>query len=150
MDYKYIEQLLERYWQCETSLKEEEILRSFFMQEEVPAWLLHYKPLFTQAKEQPLGDDFDERILSLIDEMSEPVRAKTISLTQRLMPLFKAAAIVAIVLTLGNAAQAPWDKGWDDPKAEYAKYHSQKTDSTNILPMQAENLNDSTKIIENL
>ena len=144
MDYKYIEQLLERYWQCETSLKEEEILRSFFMQEEVPAWLLHYKPLFTQDKEEPLGDDFDERILSMTREMSEPVRAKTISLTHRLMPLFKAAAIVAIVLTLGNAAQAPWDKGWEDPKAEYAKYHSQKVDSTDILPMQAENLNDST------
>ena len=25
MDYKYIEQLLERYWQCETSLEEEGI-----------------------------------------------------------------------------------------------------------------------------
>ena len=30
MDYKYIEQLLERYWNCETSLEEEQILRSFF------------------------------------------------------------------------------------------------------------------------
>ena len=32
MDYKYIEQLLERYWQGETSLQEEAILRSFFSQ----------------------------------------------------------------------------------------------------------------------
>jgi hypothetical protein len=145
MDYKYIEQLLERYWQCETSLKEEEILRSFFMQEEVPAWLLHYKPLFIlqQEKEQPLGDEFDERMMAIIDEMSEPVRAKTIRITHRLMPLFKAAAIVAIVLTLGNAAQAPWDRGWDDPKIEYAKYHQQLTDSSNVQPMQAENLVDS-------
>ena len=30
MDYKYIEQLLERYWNCETSLEEEQILRAFF------------------------------------------------------------------------------------------------------------------------
>ena len=30
MDYKYIEQLLERYWQCETTLQEENILRAFF------------------------------------------------------------------------------------------------------------------------
>ena len=29
MDYKYIEQLLERYWQGETTLQEENILRSF-------------------------------------------------------------------------------------------------------------------------
>ena len=43
MDYKYIEQLLERYWQCETSLEEESELRSFFSEEEVPAHLLRYK-----------------------------------------------------------------------------------------------------------
>ena len=30
MDYKYINQLLDRYWKCETSLEEEEILRTFF------------------------------------------------------------------------------------------------------------------------
>ena len=46
MDYKYIEQLLERYWNCETSLEEEQILRSFFRQKEVPAHLLRYKQLF--------------------------------------------------------------------------------------------------------
>lgn len=36
MDYKYINQLLERYWRCETSLEEEDILRSFFSQKDVP------------------------------------------------------------------------------------------------------------------
>ena len=39
MDYKYINQLLERYWKCETSLEEEEILRTFFSQDELPAEL---------------------------------------------------------------------------------------------------------------
>ena len=46
MDYKYIEQLLERYWNCETSLEEEQILRSFFHQKEIPAHLLRYKAMF--------------------------------------------------------------------------------------------------------
>ena len=36
MDYKYIEQLMERYWNAETSLEEESILRSFFSQENNP------------------------------------------------------------------------------------------------------------------
>ena len=63
------------------------------------------------------------------------------------MPLFKAAAIVAIVLTLGNAAQAPWNYGWEDPKDAYARFHQQTTDSVNTLGViQAENVADSTKV----
>ena len=50
MDYKYINQLLERYWRCETSLEEEDILRAFFSLDEVPAELLRYKPLFRYAE----------------------------------------------------------------------------------------------------
>ena len=30
MDYKNIEQLLERYWECETTPQEERILKAFF------------------------------------------------------------------------------------------------------------------------
>lgn len=148
MDYKYIEQLLERYFQCETTLKEEEILRTFFLQEDVPVWLMKYQTLFNYEaqQEEPLGNDFDDRILSLI-EQEEPVKAHALTITQRLKPLFKAAAIVAIVLTLGNAAQAPWDRGWDNPREEYAKFHQQQTDTINIVgPVQAEiKLEDSVK-----
>ncbi len=146
MDYKYIEQLLERYFQCETTLKEEEILRTFFAQDDVPVWLVKYQSLFCYeaAQEQPLGDDFDEHMLNII-EQNAPVKAHVITLTQRLKPLFKAAAIVAIVLTLGNAAQAPWDRGWDNPREEYAKFlEQQHQDSINRLgPIQAENMIDS-------
>ena len=143
MDYKYIEQLLERYWQGEITLQEEAILRNFFSQPDIPEHLRTYQPLFDLEKEEPLGDDFDERILGMIEEEEQP-KAKIVTLTSRLMPLFKAAAIVAIILTLGNAAQAPWNYGWDDPKDEYAKFHQQNADSVRLLnPIQAENVNDS-------
>ena len=143
MDYKYIEQLLERYWQGETTLQEEDILRSFFSQPDIPDNLRKYQPLFSLEQEEPLGDDFDARILEMIGE--EEPKAKVVTLTSRLMPLFKAAAIVAIILTLGNAAQAPWNYGWENPKDEYAKFHQQQNaDSVNMLsPVQAENLTDS-------
>ena len=146
MDYKYIEQLLERYWQCETTLQEEDILRSFFSQPDIPEELQKFQPLFASEQEEPLGDNFDVRILEMIGE--EKPKAKIVTLTSRLMPLFKAAAIVAIILTLGNAAQAPWNYGWDNPKDEYAKYHQQQNvDSVNLLsPVQAENLSDSSLI----
>lgn len=148
MDYKYIEQLLERYWQCETTLEEERILHAFFSQAEVPVWLMKYKPLFDTAaeKEEPLGEDFDKRILAMTEE-PVCVKAQTISLTQRLMPLFKAAAVVAIILTLGNAAQAPWEWGYDDPKS--AVEAAMRTDSIDMgEPVQAENLVDTAQVMQ--
>jgi len=108
MDYKYINQLLERYWQGETSLEEEQILRSFFSQTIVPDELRKYQSLFiyerTQPKQDTLGEDFDERVLSMVGER-QPVKAQVVTMAQRFAPLFKAAAIVAIILTLSNAAQ---------------------------------------------
>ena len=147
MDDKYIEQLLERYWQCETTLQEEAILRTFFSQDDVPAELEQYKALFAaQQHEEILGDDFDARILAMVGQEAEP-KAKVVTLTSRLMPLFRAAAVVAIILTLGNAAQAPWDRGWDDPKDAYAKFQQMhEADSVNTLgTIQAENITDTLK-----
>jgi len=142
MDYKYIEQLLERYWEGETTLQEEAILRTFFNQKDVPADLMKYKSFFDCGlQEETLDDDFDARILSSIGQEEPQVRIISLS---RLKPLFKAAAVVAILLTIGNAAQAPWNYGWDNPQDEYAKYRQQQVDTVNILsPVQAENITDS-------
>lgn len=128
MDYKYIEQLLERYWNCETTLEEEKILRTFFSQKEIPVRLLPYRDLFCYAKqekaEEKLGSDFDERMMALVNE-PEPVKARVISMRRRLMPLFKAAAVVAIILTLGNAAQVAFkgDADTANPATTVQKPH---------------------------
>ena len=149
MDYKYIEQLLERYWLCETTLQEEAILHTFFSQEDVPAELQQYTALFANQKpEEALGDDFDARILAMVGQEENKPKAKIVTLTSRLMPLFRAAAVVAIILTIGNAAQAPWDRGWDDPKDAYAKFQQMHAaDSVSTLgTIQAENITDTVKV----
>ena len=101
-----MEQLLERYWRCETSLEEEARLRAFFSEGDVPEHLLRYKDLFVYQRlqqEERLGEDFDARVLA---EVEVPVvKAKRLTLTARLMPLFRAAAAVAVVLSLGNVMQ---------------------------------------------
>lgn len=128
MDYKYIEQLLERFWQCETSLEEEQILRTFFQQREIPAHLLPYKELFAYAqtaKEIKLGDDFDAKILARIER--PVVKARRISFANRLAPLFKAAAVVAIILSLGTAAQHSFDRS-DETDYDYDAYKDTYTD----------------------
>lgn len=148
MNYKYIEQLLDRYWQAETSLEEEQILRTFFAQKDVPAALAPYKSLFAytgQQAAQHLGEDFDRRVLAAIDEAdttetvaTAPKRVKIghITLANRLRPLYRAAAAVAIVTLLGTAAQqsfvsrpaqsGEWDyntaaykDSYDDPQRAY-------------------------------
>jgi len=134
MDYKYIEQLLERYWACETDEAEERILRDFFAQENVPAHLVRYQALFDYARQQvrpQLSKDFDERVCALAEASADPahatavgVKARPLTTALRLRPLFRAAASVAIVLLLGNAAQRSFNReepaeGWDYNSAAY-------------------------------
>ena len=104
MDYKYIEQLLDRYWNCETSPEEEAILRAFFSQSDVPVHLLRYKPLFAYAKKQAeakiLGEDFDRRVMEAIQ--APIVKAHPLTLASRFSGLYKSAATVAVICLLGS------------------------------------------------
>ena len=122
MDYKYIEQLIESYFNCQTSLQEEQILRSFFSQEDVPGHLAQYADLFryeTDAKEEQLGEDFDAKMMECIEKLETADNAENDSTDaqktftkriahfrlRRFAPFFKAAAIVAIALTIGRATE---------------------------------------------
>lgn len=107
MDYKYIEQLLARYFDCLTTVEEEQILRSFFSQEEVPAHLMQYRELFVfqvETRNETLSEDFDSRMLSLIEQETKQT-PRIISLRRHLAPLFRAAAIVIVILSIGNIAE---------------------------------------------
>ena len=113
MDYKYIEQLIERYFDCMTTLEEEQILRSFFSQEDVPAHLMQYRDLFVfevMAQKEVLGEDFDSRMMDIIEntgkqEKKDSVssfKGRIIALRQGVKPLIRAAAIVAVIISVGN------------------------------------------------
>ena len=155
MDYKYIEQLLDRYFSAETTLEEENILRTFFSQENIPAEMEQWRALFTADAEETLGDDFDARMLAMIGEQADSdrvpvVKAREITLTRRFMPLFKAAAAIAIFLTIGGALQAPWDNSWNKPD-DYAAIQQELDSMATVSPIQAENTSDwavdSTKVM---
>ena len=110
MDYKYIEQLLESYFECTTTVQEEQILKAFFSQEDVPGHLSQYADLFryeTEAKAEGLDESFDKHMMELVRKQEEGSRkARVIRFSpHRFAPFFKAAAIVAIALTIGRAAE---------------------------------------------
>ncbi len=133
MDYKYIEQLVERYFQCDTSLQEEQILKAFFAQpeQEVPQQLQQYIPLFAAMQpESLLGDDFDQRMLALVEE-PVTVKARTIGMRQRLQPLLRAAAVVAILFMIGTAVdRSVQTKQQPTDEINYAAYKDTYEDPT--------------------
>ena len=103
MDYTYIEQLLERYWEAETSVEEEQVLRAFYAQNDVPMHLQPYRMLFLhaqQTKQTPLSAEFDERIMAAIQE--PPVKAVAVTFRTRFSGLYRAVAIVAVICLLGG------------------------------------------------
>lgn len=142
MDYKYIEQLLARYWECETTPQEESILRAFFAQDNVPANLARYKNLFVYEQKQAtlhLDENFDKKVLASIDAKDnvnknehtsvsmKVVNVEHITLARRLRPLYRAAASVAIITLLGTSTQHWFTKedsnangtGWDYNQSAY-------------------------------
>lgn len=159
MDYKYIEQLLERYWEGQTSLQEEAILHMFFEQEEVPVHLRRYKSLFEGLAQQAkirLDETFETHLP--IPEKERPaVKAQPITYMQRLSPLYKAAAIVGITLTLGNAAQSSFRpeedsdyNGYQNSYENAAAVYAEETENMKLVSERIDevNGNDSLDIAE--
>ena len=110
MNFEYIEQLLNRYWQCDTTLEEEQILRSFFSQPDIPLHLKQYAPLFQYQHEESLvklSDNFESRVLTSLEDNTDVSTRKSIwqSLINNVSPLFKAAASIALIITIGNATE---------------------------------------------
>ncbi|MCF0244128.1 MAG: pyruvate ferredoxin oxidoreductase [Bacteroidaceae bacterium] len=115
LDYKYIEQLLDAYFEGQTTLEEEKILRAFFRQHDLPENLVQYRELFIyeqlETEEDRLGNEFDKKMMAMIAEetpagkTSRIVRLhKTVAVALR--PFFHAAAVVAVMVTIGTASQA--------------------------------------------
>ena len=139
MDYKYIEQLLERYWECQTTLEEETILRAFFRQGDLPASLLCYRQLFAEQDAMSfarLPEGFAEKMLSKVGQQTEePVcKARPISFIRRIRPLYQAAGLVALLLTIGDAAQQSFSEEGEILAAERMAQQSVE-DSLQSIPV---------------
>jgi hypothetical protein len=72
MDYKNIEALLEKYWNAETSLEEEQQLHEFFRSAEVPAHLKEAAELFryfSEEKNKSMTDpSFDKTVTKQLQQ----------------------------------------------------------------------------------
>lgn len=156
MDYKEIEQLLERYWQGDTSLNEEQTLRQFFLNNQVPAHLERYRALFAyqqMAQTERTSEDFEAKLMARIETEAPVVQIRSVSWMTRLKPLWNAAAAVALLLMMGNAIEHSFHR--NDCEMALPDTISQQISAPNMAlseeakkAKQAQQLIDSLKRIE--
>lgn len=96
MDSNRINELLKKYWDCETSLEEEEELRAFFSGSQVPdqyketAALFRY---FNDSKKKSLKDvGFEEKVLQTVS----PRKGKLVSLLRNSMRIAAGIAVLMV------------------------------------------------------
>lgn len=97
MDSKQIEQLLEKYWNAETSLEEEQELHRFFQGANVPENLRETATLFRyfeEEKKRSLSENFDAAVTKTIRQRQG---GKTVSMTNWFQ-IARVAAGVAVVV----------------------------------------------------
>jgi hypothetical protein len=111
MEQGEIRQLLEKYWQAETTLEEERLLAEYFRQPGIAADLEPMRELFVWREEEAEvkpGADFDSRMLRRITEMErsgghgeQEVRGRVVGRVGRFSVRFAAAAAIILCLGIG-------------------------------------------------
>lgn len=99
MDSSNIDELLNRYWNCETSLEEEEQLRRYFTGGQVPDHLKETAVLFRyfeEGKKKSLPDPAFEHEIAV--KLSPPKRTKTVRLLYNTMRI--AAGVSVLMLAV--------------------------------------------------
>jgi hypothetical protein len=97
MDSNKLNELLEKYWACESSLEEEQLLHEYFRTNSVPehlketAALFHY---FDVSKKKSVDDSaFDEEV---IRKVSTPKQVKVVRLVYNSMRIAAGLAVVIV------------------------------------------------------
>ncbi len=76
MDFREIDDLLRKYWDCETSLEEEEQLRSYFQQGNIAERHQEAASFFRYLavnKKKSIGDErFDEKVIRSVGKNKDP------------------------------------------------------------------------------
>src|SRR6187402_2122923 len=127
MDSKKLNELLERYWACESSLEEEQQLHEYFRTNTVPehlketAALFHY---FDESKKKSVDDTaFDEAVLAKV-KAEAPKKSKMVRLVYNSMRIAAGVAVVMVATWFirteirKTTPQAMVDT-YDDPKLAF-------------------------------
>lgn len=138
MAYNNIEALLEKYWEGETSLAEEQTLRDYFNSGNVDPKFAEVAPMFQFFKAtegNKLPDDFEAKLIAKLETEQEKTsttflvkpkqEAKHLRLFTRIASV---AALLAIAIGVGLFTMQPkglekeqlaWEDTYEDPEKAY-------------------------------
>lgn len=101
MDSRQIDTLLNKYWNCETSLEEEQQLREYFRGEEIPEQLKETAALFRYFeanKKKTLNDaSFDAKVLG---KVKAPVQGRIVKLFYNSLRIAAGVAVLMVATWL--------------------------------------------------
>jgi len=121
MDSKRLEELLQRYWEAETSLEEEQELRKYFCNEQVPdQWkeastLFHY---FEKQRQLTVSGNFEDSVVSKI----KAPRGRMMTLVQISLRIAAGVAVVLAAIFFvrqeirKDSTEMVFEDTYDDPQ----------------------------------
>lgn len=155
MTTEQINILLEKYWNCETTLSEERELQDYFSGQDVLEEFAQLIPLFAYKDDlqtAKLSDDFDKKLEKSIREEKKYITVRIFA------PLLRVAASIVLILGLGvsilfiskNNNQSQFTENYSDSLVtiEQATYALQKV--SNVLKASQETSMQKLESIDNL
>jgi len=113
MDLNRVEILLERYWNCVSTVEEENELKTLFNEKDIPDTLMQSAALFKYFEEQKsasLDEKFNEEIVEKIKHQQSPKVRKLNTSFQNYM---RVAAVILVVLAASFVFRMEF---WQDEK----------------------------------
>jgi len=122
MDSKKLDELLNKYWNCETSLEEEQQLREYFKGSQVPSQLNETAAVFRyfeEVKKKSLDDQaFEEAVLK---KVSPQKNGKVVRLVYNSMRIAAGIAVLLVAIFFVRKELKP-----DQPQAVVDTYDNPK------------------------
>lgn len=148
MNFHRIEKLLEKYFDGDTSLEEEKILKDFFKEDSIPPHLASLKEVFnyfsTENFNDRLGDTFNQKILSKINDFeADDKHIKRRRIFYYVSGIAASILIIISIFTKFDPFRSKLNDTFENPQAAYIE--TQKA-----LLLVSEMLNRGLKPVDNM
>ena len=147
MDYNNIKQLIDRYWDSDTNIEDEQTIKTFFsthtdLPEELEKWRSWFSNL-SDISNAELGNDFDAKILERIKQ--EPIKNRKIFV---LNLKNMAAACIAVLIICISGGKIISHLSEKQQKETMLQANDEYVKIKNVLYFTSSKINESEKAVQ--